>query len=198
MGTVLGWLGYQVGQRTDAADATGSLHAKIPDIKNYLSSTIYSYLTNTVNANVAKAPWVGSKTPTHTAGDYNTTITTTTDILTITGPRIILGGFIHMPHDLSRITSLIVDGVTWASYLNTASTDHGIEDFVQGSLKANSHYPWRHPVSYLIYPDSTSAYIIPPVFMLPMMYIASGFIIRCQTTDSYTPKMTYQIIHVGL
>jgi len=32
MGTVLGWLGYQVGQRTDAANASGSLHAKVKDI----------------------------------------------------------------------------------------------------------------------------------------------------------------------
>ena len=29
MGTVLGWLGYQVGFRTDTADAAGSLHAKL-------------------------------------------------------------------------------------------------------------------------------------------------------------------------
>lgn len=28
IGIVLGWLGYQVGQRTDAADVAGSLHAK--------------------------------------------------------------------------------------------------------------------------------------------------------------------------
>lgn len=38
IGTVLGWLGYHVGQRTDAANAIGSLHSKITDVKNTLSS----------------------------------------------------------------------------------------------------------------------------------------------------------------
>ncbi len=32
VGTVIGWLGYQMGLRTDAADASGSLHAKIKNI----------------------------------------------------------------------------------------------------------------------------------------------------------------------
>ena len=41
MGTVLGWLGYQVGQRTDGASATGSLHAKVRNLSDVLLSTKY-------------------------------------------------------------------------------------------------------------------------------------------------------------
>ena len=32
VGTVIGWLGYQMGLRTDAADASGSLHAKVKNV----------------------------------------------------------------------------------------------------------------------------------------------------------------------
>lgn len=42
IGTILGWLGYQVGQRTDAASASGSLHAKVGDLKNFTSSFLNS------------------------------------------------------------------------------------------------------------------------------------------------------------
>jgi len=35
VGTILGWLGYQMGLRTDTADAAGSLHAKV----KYLNDT---------------------------------------------------------------------------------------------------------------------------------------------------------------
>ena len=40
VGVVLGWLGYQVGLRTDVADATGSLHAKVAEAKNYIDASI--------------------------------------------------------------------------------------------------------------------------------------------------------------
>jgi hypothetical protein len=32
VGTVIGWLSYQMGLRTDAADASGSLHAKVKNV----------------------------------------------------------------------------------------------------------------------------------------------------------------------
>lgn len=34
VGTVLGWLGWNIGQRTDAASSSGSLHGKVKDVKN--------------------------------------------------------------------------------------------------------------------------------------------------------------------
>ena len=40
IGTVIGWVGYQLGQREDAADSVGSLHSKAKDIKDYLTGTV--------------------------------------------------------------------------------------------------------------------------------------------------------------
>ena len=37
-GPLLAWIRLQIGQRTDAASATGSLHAKVKDTKDYLAS----------------------------------------------------------------------------------------------------------------------------------------------------------------
>lgn len=42
IGAIIGWVGYHLGQRTDAASATGSAHGKLKDIKDYLSGTIVS------------------------------------------------------------------------------------------------------------------------------------------------------------
>lgn len=38
IGTILGWVGYQLGMREDAASATGSLHAKVKDVKSAVST----------------------------------------------------------------------------------------------------------------------------------------------------------------
>ena len=35
---IIGWLSYHLGLRTDAASATGSLHAKLADVKDTLAS----------------------------------------------------------------------------------------------------------------------------------------------------------------
>ncbi len=40
LGTVIGWLQYQVGVRTDAASASGSLHAKVSDAKNKIAQKV--------------------------------------------------------------------------------------------------------------------------------------------------------------
>lgn len=40
LGTVVGWLQYHVGVRTDAANASGSLHAKVSDAKNKIAQKV--------------------------------------------------------------------------------------------------------------------------------------------------------------
>lgn len=44
IGTVLGWLGYSVGLRDDAASANGSVHGKLKDIKTKLSEPTLLWL----------------------------------------------------------------------------------------------------------------------------------------------------------
>jgi len=48
IGTIMGWLGYQVGLRTDAADGSGSVHAKIVDLKNKIGTSADTRASNTV------------------------------------------------------------------------------------------------------------------------------------------------------
>lgn len=38
IGALIGWLSYHLGLRTDVASATGSLHAKIADLKTYVDT----------------------------------------------------------------------------------------------------------------------------------------------------------------
>jgi hypothetical protein len=42
IGTILGWLGYQVGQRTDGASSSGSLHSKVGSIQNGVNGLLAS------------------------------------------------------------------------------------------------------------------------------------------------------------
>ena len=42
IGVVLGWLGYQVGQRTDGASSSGSVHSKIGNIQNGVNGLLAS------------------------------------------------------------------------------------------------------------------------------------------------------------
>jgi len=82
IGTVLGWLGYQVGQRTDAASSTGSLHAKVSDVKDTLTGTISGKIF----------PW-HQKTATFSKGTiYQLEGNTTMDILSVVGNRVVLDG----------------------------------------------------------------------------------------------------------
>lgn len=40
IGSVVGWMGYQVGLREDSASSTGSLHAKVGELRDYLPSIL--------------------------------------------------------------------------------------------------------------------------------------------------------------
>lgn len=82
IGTVLGWLGYHVGLRTDAASATGSLHAKVSDVKDTLTGTISGKIF----------PW-HQKVATFSKGSISQIEgSTTMDILSVVGNRVVLDG----------------------------------------------------------------------------------------------------------
>jgi hypothetical protein len=79
-----------MGVRSDAASSTGSIHAKVAELRN---------LTNTsVIANINRSPWKAGKTVQFLYG-YNSTSYTggsVYDIVTLTGPIIILGGYLSV------------------------------------------------------------------------------------------------------
>lgn len=53
MEAMLSFLRRQVGLRTDATGATGSLHAKVGDVKNYLANTINPKIYNWAAKNIS-------------------------------------------------------------------------------------------------------------------------------------------------
>lgn len=40
VGAIMGWIGYHLGQRTDVADAAGSLHGKVKDVKDGMDAKL--------------------------------------------------------------------------------------------------------------------------------------------------------------
>lgn len=63
LGTIIGWLGYQVGQRADVADANGTLHSKTADVKSYLVNTINPKILDLKNTDAMAAKvTVGNET----------------------------------------------------------------------------------------------------------------------------------------
>jgi hypothetical protein len=58
VGIVLGWLGYQVGQRTDAAAADGSLHARVADLKNLPRQKPRGPVSAFGSENVTSESWI--------------------------------------------------------------------------------------------------------------------------------------------
>ena len=49
IGTIIGWTGYQLGQRTDGADAAGSLHSKVKYLNDNKIPTTETNINNNVN-----------------------------------------------------------------------------------------------------------------------------------------------------
>lgn len=76
IGTILGWLGYQVGQRTDAASASGSVHAKLANITNKIGTTSDTRASNTLFG------WSNSTIKSIQTGvtDMSTTLTSRVDV----------------------------------------------------------------------------------------------------------------------
>jgi len=83
---LMSFIRRQVGLRTDAASSTGSLHAKVGDVKSYLINTIYSYLVNTI---FPRFDYFKSKQPRFVVSRCDAGQTTT--VLQITGAGYLTG-----------------------------------------------------------------------------------------------------------
>jgi hypothetical protein len=192
----------EVGVRTDPANAGGSLHAKMGDAKNLL---------NAVNANVSRAPWAAGKTPVWLYGRHTTSIpsSTTTDVLTLSGPRIILGGHILVQSSEFGNNSILIDGVSHTiskgvgpynvvygdgAYGNVISGT-GMDMFTDGYYSGMADY--RFFTSY----GTTGATLLGGgIFTLPMMYIQSSLIVRLTAHSSYSneTRVVYNIFHTAV
>lgn len=76
-GVIYGWMRRQVGQRSDTADAAGSVHAKIVELRAYLAGTYLTALTNLITARQKPRYFV--------MGSYTTSSTSYVTALSVTG-----------------------------------------------------------------------------------------------------------------
>jgi len=127
MEAMLSFLRRQVGLRTDAASATGSLHAKVSDVKDTLTGAISGKIF----------PW-HQKTATFSKGTiYQLEEHTTVDILSVVGNRVVLdGAFVGSTPNYSYIgLRLEIDGVEifpWSPVTLSATNSLFSSDVTRG------------------------------------------------------------------
>lgn len=107
IGALIGWLSYHVGLRTDAADATSSLHAKVKDVKD------------TVSTRAAAADIIPRRSWAKTVITVNQT--TNTSLLSLSGPGKILLIKMVTGASSSNYLTPVVDGVSQAT-INVAAS----------------------------------------------------------------------------
>ncbi len=191
----------QVGLRTDTANSAGSLHAKIGDARN---------LINSVNVNVNRAPWAAGKTPVWLYGKYGTSVPigTTVTVLTLTGPRIILGGYIATNVGRYGSETITIDGVSHT--IGKSSYDGSGDGYFAGSIYGgnfNIFYDseFKGMADYRFFTQyfreleyNVVEYLRGGgIFTLPMMYINSGLSVKLTATSSNTneTKVIWNIFH---
>lgn len=186
----------EVGVRTDPANAGGSLHAKMGDVKSLL---------NTINANVSRSPWAAGKSPTWLYGKYNAPIpdNTIVTIVNITGPRIILGGHLIVSVNRYCLGTLTVDDVPHTIQIDSSSYQgdgsfysldvnqlwqnwyaKGLTDYRFVSLTPASEYAQARMVTG-------------GIITLPMMYINSSFKLEFQGVGA-AGNTAYNILHTSV
>jgi hypothetical protein len=186
----------EVGKRSDPANPGGSLHAKMGDVKSLL---------NTINANVGRAPWAAGKSPVWLYGKYNTPIpeNASVDVLTLSGPRIILGGHIITSASRYGTNKIILDGVEHR--IEYSSDYYGDGQFLGEMIRTNrsifDDYYFTGMADYRFFTKgeryANDVYHGGGIFTLPMMYINSGLTIRLEaySWSNNTTKVIYNLFH---
>jgi hypothetical protein len=108
-GAMLSYIRRQIGLRTDAASATGSVHAKVKEARDVLL------------AEVQRAPWKSGKAITLVQGYMNSNVTgdgAYHDIFRISGPVHILGGYLSIYSASNYLqVDFNINGVTlWSNF----------------------------------------------------------------------------------
>lgn len=164
IGTLLGYLGYQVGQRADAPSASGSVHSKLGDIKGYMTDTQNTNLNNILAA-VNRAPYAAGKTVTLTYGYTAASVSAVglTDIMTITGPRVILGGYVEIvcDSDIDLTYTFILDDYTLLDNKGQDIMQNDDVGYWDGASNIDKNtYAYRNPLAFSAYYDTSTFYAV--------------------------------------
>jgi hypothetical protein len=184
---IYGYLVRNLGQRNEAANSAGSLHSKAKDIKDYLTGTMYPNLSS----QVGKAPFASGKTAAYTAGGTNAYSNANVNLINITGPRLILGGFINLMGDVqtnaSNYFTITLDNVEIARltiadiYNNWEKTQTSQRNTVDAAQWNQSYY-FKHfwPMMQMNFTNGGGSndwrnwnFMFP--FLLPQIPVATNF-----------------------
>jgi len=122
MEALISFVRRQIGLRTDSASASGSLHAKVGDLKNFTSS-----LQTTVLNSLQKP-----RGPAGAAGSFMTTSTEFVTVLDIAGKGRLVGLFLHQTTKNNPSVIVTVDGhvlANGASSLDVGGYSYPAKDY---------------------------------------------------------------------
>jgi hypothetical protein len=156
-----------VGNRGDAADVAGSLHSKVKEGRDYL--------VNTIEPKIDRSPWKAGKQVQLLYG-YNYTSyaqSTTTDIINLTGPVIILGGYLNMMASSDDAQySIKLNGTQLVGGWYESLGDYSANYWDASSESQRNTYAWqlidafswRYDGTYGLYTPGFATFYIPSGF----------------------------------
>ncbi|MTV49837.1 hypothetical protein GJ688_12730 [Heliobacillus mobilis] len=202
--TLLSFLRRQVGLRTDASSGTGSVHAKVGNLTD-LSASNFSALT----ANVNRTPWAAGKTVYSVNGSNSSTSSVTDqDLFLITGPILILAGYVDMGASSQYVRyKLNTDAVTVFNLDgSTLNGSGGVSTWKAsgGNNLSTSHryYPMFFPNPYQYsynsgnasyFSTTISAYSI---FTFPPLYYCENQCRFSYTSNGTAPNTKWSIFYI--
>lgn len=156
IGSLIGWIAYHLGLRTDAASASGSLHAKV----KYLNDTTVPAVTTSVNANVATR-----QKPRGTAayGTFSTTSTAYVTAKSVSGTGKFLGcrfygtggtpypAYCRITIDGVQIGEVSTDSASWVQFSLAGATAFSFKtslliEIRTGNVSFTTYVDWIYEV----------------------------------------------------
>jgi len=183
---LLSYLRRQIGLRTDASSSSGSVHAKLGYLKDYILSTGDSLSSehSTIQSLVERAPWVSGKNVNVLFGFDNTSRDTGGawgNVFSLSGPIQVFDGYIQIDTtNGSCYFEFTIDNHVKA--FNAGDLDlakYGVEYWFKDANYSGGQtsFSWIIPRLYSNFYNSTTTYATPPSFTngviisIPFIYV---------------------------
>ena len=192
---ILAFIRRSLGVRGDAADTSGSLHSKVKK------------LSDDALAALAKAPWEGKSVTVNSGYIYSSVAGDGLyhDVLRITGPRIVLDGYINIEQNSDYIyRRIVIDGTTIATFYGDDIQSYSLYSWNTSSDSRKNTLSYRLPYGYgkyystetVDYSIGTRAVMIKLPALLP---VQSALVVEYMVTSGNTKPINtqYGIWHVA-
>jgi hypothetical protein len=192
---ILAFIRRSMGVRGDAADTAGSLHSKVKK------------LSDDALAALAKAPWDGKPVAVNSGYIYSSVAGDGIyhDILRLTGPRIILDGYVNFEQNSDYIyRRIVIDDTTIATFSGDDIQTYNLYSWNPSSDSRKNTHSYRLPYGYGKYYNAGEAdYSIGArgvMIKLPaLLPIRSSLVVEYMITSGNTKTINtqYGIWHVA-